>query len=183
VPGGVFGNTQERALAALAACAARIAEEAVVIRGIYDEHAGVRDRFTGAGSVTPELAAQLGLCGLAGRASAQAHDLRADLPSAPYTELSVRKFVSRDGDVAARVALRFDELQESARLVAAIVRGLPNGAFRSVFALPAAAGMGSAHLVRRPHSALSPARSFVAELAGPRTRDHRQHRAGFPAHQ
>jgi Ni,Fe-hydrogenase III large subunit len=142
VPGGVFGNTQERALAALAACAARIAEEAVVIRGIYDEHAGVRDRFTGAGSVTPELAAQLGLCGLAGRASAQAHDLRADLPSAPYTELSVRKFVSRDGDVAARVALRFDELQESARLVAAIVRGLPNGAFRSVFALPAAAGMG-----------------------------------------
>ena len=142
VPGGVFTNTQEHKLVALTDCAAKIAEEAVVIRAIYDEHAGVRDRFAGAGIVTPELAAQLGLCGLAGRASAQSHDLRADMPSAPYTELSVRKFTSREGDVAARVAVRFDELQESARLVEEIVRKLPNGAFRSVFALPAAAGMG-----------------------------------------
>jgi Ni,Fe-hydrogenase III large subunit/Ni,Fe-hydrogenase III component G len=142
VPGGVFSTPHAAELAALVACAAKIAKEAVVIRAIYDEHAGVRDRFTGAGIVTPELAAQLGLCGLAGRASAQAHDLRADLPDAPYTELSVRKFTSRDGDVAARVALRFDELQESARLVEEIVRKLPSGAFRSVFALPATAGMG-----------------------------------------
>jgi Ni,Fe-hydrogenase III large subunit len=142
VPGGVLTNTQEHQLAALAACAAKIAREAVAIRTIYDEHAGVRDRFAGAGIVTPALAAQLGLCGLAGRASAQSHDLRADMPSAPYTELAVRKFTSREGDVAARVAVRFDELQESTRLVEEIVRKLPNGAFRSVFALPAAAGMG-----------------------------------------
>jgi len=142
VPGGVFTNPQARQLAELAARAADIAKEAVVIRSIYDEHAGVRDRFAGAGIVTPELAAQLGLCGLAGRASAQDHDLRADLPSSPYDELSVRKFTSREGDVAARVAMRFDELQESARIVEEIVRRLPNGAFRSVFALPAAAGMG-----------------------------------------
>ena len=142
VPGGVFTNPQEGPLAELATCAAKIAEEAVAIRSIYDEHAGVRDRFAGAGIVTPELATQLGLCGLAGRASAQDHDLRADLPSAPYHELSVRKFTSRDGDVAARVAVRFDELKESARLVEEIVRKIPRTAFRSVFALPATAGMG-----------------------------------------
>ncbi len=142
VPGGVFTNPQEHKLAELAACAARIAEEAVVIRAIYDEHAGVRDRFAAAGIVTPELAAQLGLCGLAGRASAQDHDLRVDMPSAPYNELAVRKFASREGDVAARVAVRFDELQESSRLVAEIVRKIPQTAFRSVFSLPADAGMG-----------------------------------------
>jgi Ni,Fe-hydrogenase III large subunit/Ni,Fe-hydrogenase III component G len=142
VPGGVFTNPQAPQLAELAACAAKIAAEAVVIRSIYDEHAGVRDRFAGAGIVTPELATQLGLCGLAGRASAQDHDLRVDLPNAPYTELAVRTFTSREGDVAARVAMRFDELQESARLVEEIVRRLPNAAFRSVFALPAAASMG-----------------------------------------
>ena len=44
--------------------------------------------------------------------------------------------------MAARVAVRFDELQESARLVEEIVRKLPNGAFRAVFAQPAEAGMG-----------------------------------------
>lgn len=142
VPGGVFASPQAAQLAELAACAKDIAKEAVAIRAIYDEHAGVRDRFAGAGIVTPELAARLGLCGLAGRASGQDHDLRADLPCAPYDELSVRKFTSREGDVAARVAMRCDELQESARLVDEIVRRLPNGAFRSVFALPAAAGMG-----------------------------------------
>ena len=142
VPGGVFDNPNESKLAALAACAAKIAEEARAIRGIYDEHAGVRDRFAGAGIVTPALAAQLGLCGLAGRASAQPHDIRVDMPVIPYPELFVRTFTSGDGDVAARVALRFDELQESARLVAEIARRLPNGAFRAAFAPPAQAGMG-----------------------------------------
>jgi Ni,Fe-hydrogenase III large subunit len=142
VPGGVISNPGEQELAALSACAAKIAAEAAAIRGIYDEHAGVRDRFAGAGIVTPALAAQLGLCGLAGRASAQLQDLRVDLPCAPYGDLSVRTFSSRDGDVAARVAVRFDELQESARLVDEIVRRLPDGAFRAVFAPTAQAGMG-----------------------------------------
>lgn len=142
VPGGVFSNPREPELAALCTCAAKLATEAADIRGIYDEHAGVRDRFAGAGIVTPALAAQLGLCGLAGRASAQLHDLRADLPCAPYGELSVRTFSSREGDVAARVALRFDELQESARLIEEIVRKLPSGAFLSVFSQPAHANMG-----------------------------------------
>ena len=50
------------------------------LRAIYDEHAGVRDRFVGAGTVTPELAARLGLIGLAGRASGAGFDLRVDLP-------------------------------------------------------------------------------------------------------
>jgi Ni,Fe-hydrogenase III large subunit len=142
VPGGVFTNPSADNLAALAACGAKIAAEAIVIRGIYDEHAGVRDRFAGAGIVTPDLAKQLGLCGLAGRASAQLHDLRVDMACAPYNDLKVRTFTSRDGDVAARVAVRFDELRESARLVEEIVRKLPSGAFCSVFAQPAQSGMG-----------------------------------------
>ena len=49
------------------------------LRAIYDEHEGLRDRFSGAGTVGADLAARLGLIGLAGRASAQAFDLRLDL--------------------------------------------------------------------------------------------------------
>ena len=64
-----------------------IAEQSAVFRAIYDEHAGVRDRFVGAGIVSPQLAAQLGLTGLAGRASGQAYDLRVDLPCEPYAQL------------------------------------------------------------------------------------------------
>jgi Ni,Fe-hydrogenase III large subunit len=140
VPGGVFTNVEEQGLRGLAACAAGIADEAANIRRIYDEHAGVRDRFAGAGAVSPELATQLGLCGLAGRASGQAFDLRAELPCKPYDELSVRVPSSRDGDVAARVAMRFDELRESLRLVEEIARRIPAGAYRAVFPLPAEEG-------------------------------------------
>ena len=68
------------------------------------------------GIVTPELAAKLGLPGLAGRASGQARDLRRDLPVAPYADLAVRIAARSDGDVAARIAVRFDEAQESLRL-------------------------------------------------------------------
>jgi Ni,Fe-hydrogenase III large subunit len=77
--------------------------------------------------VTPDLARKLVLTGLAGRASGQALDLRCDFPAAPYDALGVRMAAATDGDVAARVAVRFDELAESLRLVRAILDGMPPG--------------------------------------------------------
>ncbi len=127
VPGGVCVNPSQNALQSLSACARMLSTEAEIIRGIYDEHAGVRDRFVGAGTVTPDLAKRLGLIGLAGRASGQPFDLRVDLPCAPYGELGVRKCVREEGDVAARVAVRFDELFESVRLATHIIDHLPLG--------------------------------------------------------
>ncbi|HEY5264844.1 MAG TPA: hypothetical protein VIJ37_07600, partial [Steroidobacteraceae bacterium] len=111
----------------LGALIGTLEREAITLRTIYDEHEGVRDRFTGAGTVTAELAQRLGLTGLAGRASGQAYDLRADLPCAPYTVLAPVKCTLTAGDVAARVAVRFVELQESCRLVRRILEMLPAG--------------------------------------------------------
>ncbi len=144
VPGGVSRDVTREALLGLGACARSIAAEAATVRAIYDEHAGVRDRFAGAGIVAPELATRLGLLGLAGRASGQDQDLRVDLPCEPYPGLAVRKAGSREGDVAARVAVRFDELFESLRLVGAIVERLPSGESRVEVALPppGSAGIG-----------------------------------------
>jgi Ni,Fe-hydrogenase III large subunit len=103
----------------------------------------VRDRFNGAGTVAAELAARLGLTGLAGRASAQAFDLRSDLPCEPYAQLSVKKIVRSEGDVAARVAVRFDELQESCRLVQHILGALPAGPHRTSVRVPADGAVGA----------------------------------------
>jgi Ni,Fe-hydrogenase III large subunit len=130
VPGGVAVDAEAERIAELAQHARRIAAEAQVVRDIFDEHAGVRDRFVSTGVVTPELAVQLGLVGLAARASGQSRDLRVDLPCAPYDVLAVHKAMRADGDVAARVAVRFDELAESVRLVAAIATQLPSGTTR-----------------------------------------------------
>jgi Ni,Fe-hydrogenase III large subunit len=138
VPGGVGADAKPERLTELAACARAIEKETRILRGILDEHAGVRDRFVGTGIVTTELAMVLGLVGLAARASGLEQDLRADLPCEPYDRLSPRKSVHREGDVAARVAVRFDELLESIRLVAAIEGELPPGEVRADGAMPAA---------------------------------------------
>ncbi len=105
----------------------RIDAELARLRRIYDEHAGLQDRFMGTGRVTPELARQLGLTGLAGRASAQAHDLRCDHDWQPYSQLRARAASHDAGDVAARVAVRFDEIVESLRLIRELCAGLPAG--------------------------------------------------------
>jgi Ni,Fe-hydrogenase III large subunit/Ni,Fe-hydrogenase III component G len=134
VPGGVDRDLDAATLQALAAQCDEVEAELRVLRGIYDEHPGLQDRFAGTGSVTPELARRLGITGMAARASGVAHDLRADHPCAPYDELQPRIAGSNDGDVAARAAVRFDEALESLRLIREICRRLPPG---STLAIPA----------------------------------------------
>jgi Ni,Fe-hydrogenase III large subunit/Ni,Fe-hydrogenase III component G len=130
VPGGVDTDPDAAQLDRLVRQCSELHEEAKALRAIYDEHAGLQDRFQNTGFVTPRLAAQLGLCGLAGRASGQARDLRVDLPCKPYSELKVRLATTDRGDVAARVAVRFDEVFESLRLIGEIVHRIRPGEVR-----------------------------------------------------
>jgi Ni,Fe-hydrogenase III large subunit/Ni,Fe-hydrogenase III component G len=120
-----------------------VLEEAVEsLKEVYEEHAGLQDRFIACGRVEPELAASLGLVGLAGRASGQTWDLRAELPCIPYTELDVRIATHRNGDVAARATVRFEEVFESLRLCRLILDRLPFGETAAPFADPAAGAQG-----------------------------------------
>ncbi|HJW57540.1 MAG TPA: Ni,Fe-hydrogenase III large subunit, partial [Burkholderiaceae bacterium] len=88
-------------------------------------------------------AAELGLCGLAGRASGQAWDARADQAISPYAQLDVRMATHRNGDVAARVTVRFDEIFESLRLLREIARQLPVGPVLAVLPEIPANGLGA----------------------------------------
>jgi Ni,Fe-hydrogenase III large subunit/Ni,Fe-hydrogenase III component G len=144
VPGGVAQDLADDDAAALRVQCTSLESEIRRLRDIYDDHAGLQDRFRTCGRVPPDLAARLGLAGMAGRASGQARDLRCDFPSAPWDALGVRKAGHADGDVAARVAVRFDEVLESLRLVRAIVDALPAGDCRA--ALPEAAAWPASRL-------------------------------------
>jgi Ni,Fe-hydrogenase III large subunit len=127
VPGGTRADLSRDGVATLDEMAGSLVLEVRRMREIYEEHPGVRDRFVATGAVEPELAARLGLIGLAGRASGQPFDLRVDLPCDPYVSLAVQKCVRSEGDVLARVTVRFDELLGSLRLVRAILARLPAG--------------------------------------------------------
>ena len=136
VPGGTRVDLSSAGARLLIETAESILNEVETLRSIYDEHAGLRDRFVGAGVVTPALAAKLGLTGLAGRASGQAFDLRCDLPCDPYRDFAPQKIVRIEGDVAARVAVRFDEVTESTRLMQRILRELPAGLHQAAVSRP-----------------------------------------------
>ena len=128
VPGGVRDDVSDDAAKALVANLDAIALEIGRLREIYDNHAGLQDRFMGAGRVTTELAARLGLVGLAARASGCTQDWRSSLPVLPYTQGSCPAIVRTQGDVAARVAIRFDEAIASIALCRRWLSDLPDGA-------------------------------------------------------
>ena len=142
VPGGVSADPKTTGAEQLRRQCDYVEREVRNLRVIYDEHPGLQDRFINAGKVTPDLARALGLTGLAGRASAQGLDLRCKPAWPPYDALEVRMATHKNGDVAARVNVRFDETLESLRLIRSICDTLPHGPFRAELAAPAGAARG-----------------------------------------
>ena len=143
VPGGVAADLEATGVERLHRQCDDVEREVRRLREIYDEHPGLQDRFINAGKVAPDLARALGLAGLAGRASAQAIDLRCKPSWPPYDALEVRMATHKNGDVAARVSMRFEETLESLRLIRAICATLPHGPIRAELAPPAGAAAGA----------------------------------------
>ncbi len=114
----------------------------------------------------------------------------------PTMACAMAKATSNQGDVAARVAVRFDEVLESLRLIRALATELPAGAVRADLALPAGSARGAGwvegwrgevfvalELHARRDRTLPLPRPVVAELAAAGARGDRQHRSGLPADQ
>jgi Ni,Fe-hydrogenase III large subunit/Ni,Fe-hydrogenase III component G len=131
LPGGVGGDLPGYAAAQLLHLYRELEDGVASMRSIYDEHAGIQDRFREAGRLTPDLAEKLGAVGLAARASGIARDLRADHPWAPYDQLAPEVVTQTSGDVAARVQVRFDEIVESLRLCRALLGRSADGLVRA----------------------------------------------------
>jgi Ni,Fe-hydrogenase III large subunit len=74
-----------------------------------------------------KTAREMQVVGMIARASGIDTDARRDAPFAPYDALDVQVPVYDTGDVWARTMLRLDEARESARLIAVLLRALPDG--------------------------------------------------------
>ncbi len=116
VPGGVAADLSGDASERLLSLYRMLEREVPKLRAIYDNHAGIQDRFRETGTLAPETAERLDATGLVGRASRIPQDLRVDCPCPPYDRMQVKLCTQGSGDVAARVAVRFDEIMESLRL-------------------------------------------------------------------
>jgi Ni,Fe-hydrogenase III large subunit len=142
VPGGVAAELGAKHAERILRQAESIEREVTTLQSIFDEHAGLQDRFLTTGRLTPALARGFGLVGLAGRASGQGFDLRCDFPAAPYDALEPKKVVRSAGDVAARVQVRFEEMHESLRLIRAILLRMPEGERRVALPDPSPGAFG-----------------------------------------
>ncbi len=130
-PGGVAFDLAPEAARRLGRTLETLARTVGELRDLYDDHAGLRDRFRGTGCVPRELALHLGLTGLAARASGIAEDLRVARPWGPYDALPLETAVRHGGDVLARVEIRFAEIDTSLALLRTLLDSLPPGPIAS----------------------------------------------------
>lgn len=75
----------------------------------------VRSRFQGVGTVSTRAAMDIGLVGLAARASGVPVDARRDLPGRLYADHRIELLTESTGDCWARMRLRMREVEESLR--------------------------------------------------------------------
>lgn len=127
IPGGVTIDLNNEQIKFLLKENEELLAEVKNLQNIYDNHGGLQDRFLSTGFISPELAMQLGLLGMAARASGLNLDWRAQFNLYPYNELNFKINTRKKGDVAARVKIRFQEIYESLRLVKLILKNLPDG--------------------------------------------------------
>jgi Ni,Fe-hydrogenase III large subunit len=90
-----------------------------------------RDRLDRTGILHPDQASDLGIVGVAGRASGINRDLRRDHPYAAYGEISFQVPVYQEGDVLSRLRVRVDEVEQSLAIIREIAARLAPGPHRT----------------------------------------------------
>ena len=138
VPGGVRGDIGVGGQGNLRADHRSLREEVEVLFDLLEDNPSLMDRLVTTGRLDPETAGRMGAVGYVGRGSGQAFDARRDSPYPPYDGLEVRVPVFSEGDVAARMRVRMEEVRVSLDLMDELLDTLPPGATRAPW--PAGAG-------------------------------------------
>lgn len=131
VPGGVATDLRNEHVEPMRRRLSELATELDELRPILDTNHSLQDRLVGAGMLSLEDATSLGCLGYVGRGSGFDCDLRRDRPYAPYDELEVDAASRREGDVAARLNVRFDEIGASLKVLDQLLTKLDSGPIRN----------------------------------------------------
>jgi Ni,Fe-hydrogenase III large subunit len=114
-PGGVRFGISDALCRDLLATLAAFARDFAQVNDLMLSARSVQSRFQGVGQVSRQAAEELGLVGLAARASGVAVDVRASLPGQLYTSDPMALLTEDSGDCWARLRLRMREIDESVR--------------------------------------------------------------------
>lgn len=88
------------------------------------------DRVKTTGIITKKTVEDLGIVGVAARASGVDIDMRRDAPYEAYNEVEFKVPVYTQGDVFSRLAVRIDEVYESIRIIEQVLSKRPQGGLK-----------------------------------------------------
>jgi Ni,Fe-hydrogenase III large subunit len=129
--GGVRRGWDAVQLVSLRAAIDAFASEFQDLVALIDSSESTRDRLEQTGVLRPEKAKDLGIVGVAGRASGVDLDVRRDHPYAAYGRYSFRVPVYQVGDVIHRMQVRVDEVKESLGIMRSAADESLHGEFRA----------------------------------------------------
>jgi Ni,Fe-hydrogenase III large subunit/Ni,Fe-hydrogenase III component G len=104
-----------------------IREEFEALTDLILSSASTRERLETTGVLQPKTAQDLGVVGVAARASGVDIDVRRDYPYAAYDEIVPKVVIYSEGDVFSRMKVRMDEVNESIRIAMEAIDRLSPG--------------------------------------------------------
>jgi Ni,Fe-hydrogenase III large subunit len=131
--GGVRLDFDSEQLGALARLLDEFENEFNQLVELIRSNSGTRDRLESTGILTPQVALNLGVVGIAGRASGFDHDLRRDFPHAFYDQVQFTVPVFTEGDVQRRMVVRREEVFQSLAIIRQVIKNPPAGPVRANF--------------------------------------------------
>ncbi|BCU69334.1 NADH-quinone oxidoreductase subunit D [Stygiolobus caldivivus] len=94
---------------------------------IFVKNPNIRSRLENVGVMTKENAIKWGAVGPNLRASGVYYDVRKIEPYAAYSKLDFEIPVYKEGDAYARLLVRFEEVEQSMRIIEQIIKEIPEG--------------------------------------------------------
>jgi Ni,Fe-hydrogenase III large subunit/Ni,Fe-hydrogenase III component G len=129
--GGVRFDWDAEQLRALADLVNELEPELNSLVELIRGSSSTRDRLETTGVLRPEVARDLGVVGIAGRASGFDHDLRRDFAHAFYDQVQFTAPVFTEGDVQRRMAIRREEIYQSFSILRQVLERFPSGQIRA----------------------------------------------------
>jgi Ni,Fe-hydrogenase III large subunit len=130
-PGGVLFDLDEMRQAELSRRLEQARADVTNAVELLWEAPSVRSRFENAGPVSRETALELGLVGVAARASGVERDVRVQFPSGIYRFAHIPMSSYHTGNVFARAQVRWMEIQRSIAFIFDQLKALPEGPVRA----------------------------------------------------
>ena len=127
IPGGVRLDITDDLTNEIIAMLNKLMPDFNELIGMFKGNNAFLNRVETTGIVPPQAARDLGLVGIGARASGVDVDIRRDFPYGCYSFLKFDVPVYHEGDVAARLWVRVDEVVQSVNLIHQILANMPQG--------------------------------------------------------